>query len=196
MRRPYSNRGFTLVELMVTLLVFMLLVALAVPSFGAMRQRAALRGTADEVLGFWNQVRLEAVKRNATVKVGVVSGASGFCLGASTVNPTNNTPCDCMDATACDVARFPAAQTEWQNVTLGSGSTLGPSTAIVVALNPRRGGALTVSADAGAIKLVSPPGPNAYVLNLNVDRFGRGVLCESTSASDHMSDYNGRTCAP
>jgi prepilin-type N-terminal cleavage/methylation domain-containing protein len=191
-----TNRGFTLTELMVTLLIFIIFVAMGVPSFMAQRQRAALRGVADQTLGFWNAARFEAVKRNTLVKVGVVSNSSGFCLGATTDTPTDGVPCDCMDATACNVARFPGNQAEWRGVTLGSGSTLGPSTEIVVALNPRRGASLTVPADAGALRLVGPDGPDAYALNLSVDRFGRGYLCESASATDKMSDYQNRSCSP
>src|SRR5688572_18245182 len=105
-----TNRGFTLTELMVTLLIFIIFVAMGVPSFMAQRQRAALRGVADQTLGFWNAARFEAVKRNTLVKVGVVSNSSGFCLGATTDTPTDGIPCDCMDATACNVARFPGNQ--------------------------------------------------------------------------------------
>jgi hypothetical protein len=180
---------------MITLLIFIILMAMGVPSFMAQRQRAALRGAAEQTLGFWNQVRLESVKRNALVKVGVVSNSSGFCLGA-TMDTSDNVPCDCMTDSACNVARFPASQAEWRGVTLGTGSTLGPSSDISVILNPKRGGALTVPANAGNLRLVGPDGPNAYALNLSVDRFGRGYLCEPTSAADKMSDYTSRTCSP
>jgi prepilin-type N-terminal cleavage/methylation domain-containing protein len=199
MRVPLrTNRGFTLTELMITILIFIIFVAIAVPSFGGMRQRAALRGVGEDVLGFWNQVRMEAVKRNTAIKVGVVGSGSSFCLGASSQNAFNSTPCDCtaVDTTGCNVARWPQNTNELQNVSLGTGSTLGPTGTIVTVLNPRRGAALNTASDAGVITLVSPPGPNSYSLNLSVDRFGRAALCESSASTDHLSDYIGRTCPP
>ena len=128
------SRGFTVMELMVTIAVMLVLLGIAQPSFQALRQRAAIRGAAEQVLSFWNQARLEATKRNQMVKVGAMqmdSGA-GFCLGAAvTSNPADNTPCNCSlaapSSAVCDVARFPAQQSEWKQVRL-DGMTLGGGT--------------------------------------------------------------------
>src|SRR5688572_17100840 len=86
-RSSHRQSGFTLIELMVTLAVLFILVSMAVPSFSGMRQRAAIRGAADQTLSFWNEARFEAVKRNKLVKFGVATGPGGaFCLGAATTN--------------------------------------------------------------------------------------------------------------
>lgn len=204
-----SSRGFTLIELAVTLTVVLVLGMLALPSFLGMRQRSAIRGAGDNVLAFWNQARLEAVKRNSYVKVGVVQTNSGaqFCLGAATTtDPNDTTPCDCTQAAplsnVCDVARFPsgmtaAGQAEWNRVTL-AGVTLGGGTLLTAiepaVIDPKRT-ALTVSADDGTISLLGPPGSLSYTLNVSVDKFGRGTICESTSSTHHLPEYIDKTCA-
>lgn len=198
-----KRKGFTLIELMVTVGIIILITALATPSFQGLRQRSAIRGAADQMLSFWNQARFEALKRNQLVKVGVVQSGSGavFCLGAATTtDPNDSTPCDCTVAVpvsnVCNVARFPAEQSQWDRVTLG-GVTLGGGTLITAiqpaVIEPKRT-VLTTSSDDGTISLVGPPGPFSYRVNLNVDKFGRAMLCESTSATHKLSDYGTRRC--
>ena len=200
-----GNRGFTIIELMVTVAVIVVLMLIAQPSFEGLRQRAAIRGAGEHLASFWNQARLEAAKRNTMVKVGVVQSGGGgtFCLGAATTtDPTDTVPCDCTSASpasdVCDIARFPNDQSEWRQVTL-SGITLGGGSDLTdieaVVIEPKRTN-LVVPADAGTISLTGPSGQFDYRLNLAVDRFGKAQLCESTSATDHLSDYASRQCAP
>ena len=201
-RRP-AIAGFTLIEMVVTLAVMFSFFLMAIPSFATMRQRAALRGAGDEVLAFWNEARFEAVKRNQMVKVGVMRvGTDGFCLGAATTtNESDTLPCDCSMAApssnACDVARYPADQAEWNKVQL-AGASWGGSTSLsdlkAVVIEPKRT-LLTEPADKGTLQLDAPPGQLHYKLNLSVDRLGRGLLCESTHATARLPDYDKRRCA-
>ena len=200
-------QGFTIIEMMVAVAVLVVLVALAMPSFEAARQRATTRAAGDQLLSFWNQARLEAAKRNSLVKVGLVQSSSGqtFCLGAATTLTIDDaTPCDCTLSSGvgvCDVARYPASTSdnaEWRGVTLG-GVTLGQSNwPTVNAMNPAviepKRTALTVAADDGTITLFGPDGQRDYRIRLSVDGLGRAVLCEPSDAPDKMSDYNGRQC--
>lgn len=194
--------GFSLIELVVTILVAILLGALVQPVFHGLRQRAALRSSAEHALAFWNDARFESAKRNRLVKVGMVRSGQGFCLGAATtLNPADAVPCDCSQASpasnACNVARFPAAQSEWNGVslvglTLGGGAS--PADAQAVVIEPKRT-ALVVPSDRGSISFGAVSGRHDYRLNLHVDRFGRALVCESTSAQDAMSDFTQRRCA-
>ena len=205
--RNRQNNGFTLIELMVAVTVLVIFTLIALPSFEGVRQRSAIRGAADQVLSFWNQARLEALKRNQMVKVGLVQSGNGavFCLGAATTTDVADVvPCDCRQATPgsdiCDVARFPADNSEWNAVTL-SGVTLGGGTLITAmqpaVIDPKRL-FLAVPADVGTISLAGPPGRASYRINLSVDRFGRGYLCQSATATDSLSDYanTNRRCSP
>lgn len=200
-------RGFTVIELMVTVLVMLVLLAIAQPSFEGLRQRTAIRGAAENVLSFWNQARLEAAKRNQLVKVGVVQTNSGkeFCLGAATTTSAGDTtPCNCMEvapsSNVCDIAIFPGPnnQGEWRGVSL-AGMTLGGGT-VISAIEPAvidsKRTNLVKPDDDGSITLAGPTGRFSYKVNLQVDRFGRAVLCESTTAVHKLSDYGTRQCAP
>lgn len=198
-----GSKGFTLIELMVTITVLLIFLLMAVPSFAGLKQRSAIRGAADEMLGFWNEARFEAVKRNQLVKVGIMTGAGGaFCLGAATTtDEADSTPCDCTSASpsvnACDVGRYPADQAEWNRVSLASvtvGGTTSLSALHPVVIEPKRT-ALTEAADKGTISLASPPGQSAYRINLSIDQLGRGVLCESSSATSRLTGYDNRRCA-
>jgi type IV fimbrial biogenesis protein FimT len=192
--------GFSLIELMVTLVVIVILMLVAIPSFVAFNQRQAVRGAADEVLSAWNDARFDAAKRNVNVKFGYRTSGTAFCVGsATTTDPNDTTPCDCMSASpgsdVCDVSRFPADQSEWSGVTLNSGTDLGGANHVVVLdLKQLR---LVNSAGAGAISLDDPAGSKTYRINVRIDKFGRGVICQSNATGlDQVTGFNFRKCAP
>jgi prepilin-type N-terminal cleavage/methylation domain-containing protein len=206
-----QRRGFSLIELMVSIAVLVVIVALSVPSLQAVRQRATTRAAGDQLLSFWNQARLEAAKRNQMVKVSLTQSASGatFCLGAATTtDPDDTSPCDCTLASGsgvCDVARYPNSGSAADNSVWGgaklTGVTLGQSnwptaSAMVPAVIEPKRTALTDTADAGLITLAGPNGPRRYQIRLIVDGLGRAVVCEPSSAVDKLSDFNGRRCSP
>lgn len=202
-----QRRGFTMIELMVTLAVLVVITLLAVPSFQAIRQRAAVRNAAEQSLAFWNQARLEAAKRNTRVKVGIVQSNSGktFCIGAGlATSATDTAPCDCTSTTACEVARFGNVQDDWSGATL-TGSTVGKATAAdTTATWPSNGpkaavidpktGVLGSVFQAGYIEYTSPSGPRSYRLRMQVGQTGKASLCQPTGDANQMSDFNGRRC--
>ena len=199
---PRRQAGFTLIEMTVTLVVSLLFMLMALPSFSGLRQRSALRGAADEVLAFWNEARFEAVKRNQLVKVGVFTTADGaYCLGAATTEDSADTvPCDCSSANpaanACDVARWPATQAEWQGVRLAGASIGGSSAGNLrpVVIEPGRT-TLTSATARGTIGLMAAPGASSYRLNVAIDNLGHGLLCESLSSASKLPEFSSRRCA-
>lgn len=66
--RRLAALGFTLVELIVTVAVFAILVAMAAPSFQATMQRNRLATTANELLAAAQASRSEALRLNQTVR--------------------------------------------------------------------------------------------------------------------------------
>jgi type IV fimbrial biogenesis protein FimT len=64
-----SLRGFTLIELMVTIAVVAILLAIAAPSFTSLINNNRLTAQANEVVVSLQQARMEAVRRNRSVTV-------------------------------------------------------------------------------------------------------------------------------
>lgn len=189
-------RGFTLIEMMVAVAVTIVLLLIAVPSFDTFRHRAALRASSEEVVGLWNDARLEAAKRNTWIKFAPQISGSTYCVGAAVAtSATDSTACNCFQADSsqadyCGIGKFPINQSEWRGVSLASDATdnLG-----VVVIEPKRT-FLTSAAMAGDLSFVGPVGKRAYRLHLKADQFGRAVLCEPTTAVDKLSDYGTRRC--
>ena len=80
---PVTGRhkcGFSLIELMVTLAVAAVLMAVAAPSFTNITVSNKLTTTANEVVGAINLARTEAIKRNASTQV---------CSNSATNNGTD-----------------------------------------------------------------------------------------------------------
>ena len=99
-----STKGFTLIELMVTIAVLSVLLVIAIPSFADFRERASVRGAGDQLVSFWANARLEALKRDAPIAVVIRKSTNNMCVGASTAAGG----CDCFTANACDVGQYRA----------------------------------------------------------------------------------------
>lgn len=89
------QRGFTLVELMVTLAVLVVLTAVAVPSFRSITLSNRLTTNANELVGAIQTARMEAIKRNARTQ---------FCSNSDTSNTTDTLGDACDASTGAVVA--------------------------------------------------------------------------------------------
>lgn len=85
-RRPLSTRGFTLVELLITLAVAAILLAVAVPSFRTFIQNAKLNSAADSFLAAIQQARSEAITRGDIVVLCRTADSSTDNCGGSNKN--------------------------------------------------------------------------------------------------------------
>jgi type IV fimbrial biogenesis protein FimT len=111
-KRPTA--GFTMIELMVTLAVLAILIALASPSFADYFERYRLRSAVDDALNVFGQARQAAVEADRNVEITVDTAA--WCLGAlQATEPTSGAlasedpgPCNCgAPATDCTVGGEP-----------------------------------------------------------------------------------------
>ncbi|WP_188093648.1 GspH/FimT family pseudopilin [Marinobacter salinexigens] len=64
-----SNRGFTLIELMVVIALIAIIAGFAVPQMGRLIENNRVVSTTNSVVGMLNYSRSEAIRRGALVKV-------------------------------------------------------------------------------------------------------------------------------
>lgn len=176
MRFATTARGFTLVELMVSLAVMALLTALATPSFVDFFERNRVRGAADAVASLINQARAEAVKNDLDVNIAMTGSGTAWCLGGNAAAPPSEgqpaadaLACDCTDAGACLVGG--------RRLAIDPGAY--PDVRVSVALAP----ALVFDGTLGALSplgtqslvLTSPQG--RYDVAVQVGALGQARLC-------------------
>lgn len=84
------SAGFTLIEVMVTLVVISLVLLLGMPSFGEVFSSNKTRSVTDMVFSSLVEARMEAIKRNTTVTATISS--TKVVLSAGTWSKTNIIP--------------------------------------------------------------------------------------------------------
>lgn len=78
-----SSKGFTLIELMVTISVLGLLLMAVVPNVASAMQDTRARGIAEHLLQGLNKARIEAIKHNRAVRFSLVDQISDGCALSS-----------------------------------------------------------------------------------------------------------------
>lgn len=99
MSRRACERGVTLIELVITVIVAAILLAIAIPSFNRLFEKNRLKGAAERLASEIQYARAEALERRAPVSVAIKAG-SDWCIGLT--DDTSGT-CDCATVDACQV---------------------------------------------------------------------------------------------
>lgn len=157
-------KGFTLVELMVTISIAGILLAIAAPSFNHFFDKYRVKRAADTFSSFLINAKSEAIKRNKSVST-VITGSGGtWCAGM-----TENATCDCSpsSSSACQIDGVDRviSSTSFKGVKLN-----GPSSPHEFEFKTQRG---TVTGN-NSVQLESADG---LKLNVVVSLVGRIRLC-------------------
>lgn len=177
-------RGFTLVELIITMAILAILLVAAAPSFADFFDRYRVRGAVDDAISVIANARASAVKSNRDVNI-AFSGdtANAWCLGANQAAlPTAGQripaaqPCDCKNAAACQVEGRRLAIDQSKHGTVSANPFNGS-----FVFNSRLGtvvnaGAITTPAN---VTFTSPTGK--YDLRLDVTALGQARMCVPTT---------------
>jgi type IV fimbrial biogenesis protein FimT len=168
--RPADIRGLTLIELMVTVGILAILVALAVPSFNAFLAKGRLSGAAEALAQDLQLARSEALRRNDDVRVSFSSSAA-WCYGAV----AGATACDCTQG-SCSLRRV--------DNSAYPGVTMGPPPAGVT---PFAGNTATFTArqglaNTGAVQFTHP---SAGTLRVSLGTAGQVSICSTSGSLAH-----------
>ena len=178
-----AQDGFTLLELIVAVAVFIILTALAVPSFVTYLDKARVRGAADSVVNQIGQARQVAVKFDRSVSLSTTGTGATWCLGAvEAATPAAGdqagapVACDCTQNNAClvDGRTMVVGNVQHPGVTLSSAAS---ELVFDGRLGARSDGS-TGSADDSSFDLTSQTGK--FVLTVSVSPLGQATVCSKT----------------
>lgn len=91
-KHRFNQNGFTMIELVVTLAIFGIMLAIALPSFLSYLPTMRLKGAARDISSTLQSARMEAVSRNANCNVSFNINNKSYtvsCINITTTLPTD-----------------------------------------------------------------------------------------------------------
>lgn len=166
-----QQRGFTLVEVMVTVAIIAILAGMAVPAMLSYRANNRLQGAAESLASFIQSAKQEVDRIDEDLLIQF--DANAWCAGMDYEDGTSGCDCTLADPTATDACTLPAEDRvrrirgqDFPEVAMGTVSFSGNTTTI----SHVRG-----TATAGSVNLQL--GRGERVLRLVVSNLGRVRIC-------------------
>jgi type IV fimbrial biogenesis protein FimT len=183
---PLSRQtGFTLIEIMMSIVLLAIGAALSLPSYREMVEKRQLTHGAEQIMAFVNSAQMEAMKQNSIVTVSYSrADDNDWCFGAT----LGATACDCNETTSTetDFCAIDTAPHVITNANAGNGDLVKSITGDgAYSFDPVRG-ILTDLDDSLAVEMSS--NNQDYQLNLTVSNTGQAILC-SKDASHKVPGY-------
>ncbi len=183
--------GFTIIELMISLLLLAIAAALSLPSYRDMIEKRQLTHGAEQIMAFVNSAQLEATRQNDFVTISWSRTAdNNWCFGTT----LGETACDCTETvpTESDYCAINAVPSVISNLNVGSLDMLKSiSGDDEYTFDPIRGIFVGFVTDL-TIELSSDS--EAYALNLVMNQAGNAVICSTDE--DHKVPGYGICAAP
>ena len=103
------NRGFSLVEVMMSVVLLAIGTAIAIPSFTDQVEKRQITNGAEQLASFVNAAQGAAMKTNSFVKVSWrFTDSNNWCIGAREVTGEDENSCNCMtNSPACEIGTAP-----------------------------------------------------------------------------------------
>jgi type IV fimbrial biogenesis protein FimT len=177
------SKGFTLLELLVTLAVVGVLLSVAVPSMQSAAEKRRTIAAAEELFSQLKMARSQAVARSEPIFMNIVPGAN-WAVGISndaTCDPSDNLPaCTLPDAANNNPITHLFASNDFSDVSLASTSNQ-------ITFQSQRG------TSTGATIDITSTDNIGYVMTINVGILGQINMCsDDTDTIKHIRAY--RAC--
>jgi type IV fimbrial biogenesis protein FimT len=176
------NHGFTLIELMITLVVLAVLLTIAVPAMTSFAEKRRVISTAEQIYSQLQLARSEAIARSQAVFFNFSNGASwavGFSTDAA-CDPVSNTPA-CTLSDTNNVGNN--AITHRVTAADHANTSLAADVASIT-FSPQRGTATPATIN------ITSTGNIGYVMTVTVGLLGQIGMCSSDAdASKYVTGY-------
>jgi prepilin-type N-terminal cleavage/methylation domain-containing protein len=189
-----THKGFTVIELMITVAVIAIITSLALPSYRTLIEKRQITSSSTQLAAFLSAAKMEAVKRNQKVAVASKT-AESWCLGlvSYAANASSESSCDCTktvdEAGSCSLQNLDGSPPElrvfdgsqMEDLAKFEGILLGGTDDVVV-FDPVRGMLVTDDVVDRPLEVRLTSKYDTYALNVRVSATGRVTVC-----SDHQS---------
>jgi len=178
MRAKNTNRGFTLLELMIVLVIVAIGITLAIPSYEEVLQKRETTSKAESLAAFLAYAQSAAVKRNMEISVQLnYIAPDNWCIGVD----ESSTGCNCTGTDAADLCTIEGVTRTMSSATQTRSSMAAYAADTVFAFDPIRG--TMINSDLGIDHNFTLQSDNGnYELRVEVGATGRIKVCNSDSS--------------